>query len=58
MKKIFIILITIALIAITVFFHQKKENNENNEMQQLAQFIADETDHDFENEAVVFIEKV
>ena len=58
MKKIFIILITIALIAATVFFHQRKENRENVEMERFAQLIANETDKDFETEAVVFIGKI
>ena len=48
MKKIYIILITIALIAVTVFFHQRKENRENTEMERFAQVIADESDVEFE----------
>ena len=58
MKKIYIILITIALIAVTVFFHHRKENLENAEMERFAQTIADETDHNFETEAVMFIGKM
>lgn len=48
MKKIYIILIAIALILVTVFFHQRKENRENVEMQRFVNIIADETDEDFE----------
>ena len=58
MKRIFIILITISLIVVTFFFHQKKENDENTEMKRFAQIIADENDNDFETEAVVLTEKM
>ena len=58
MKKIYIILITIALIAVTVFFHQRKENRENTEMERFAQVIADETDDEFENAALKIIDKI
>ncbi len=58
MKKILIILIAIALIALTVFVHQKNESNENVEMERLAKIIADESDQDFEQSAVEFIGKI
>ncbi|MBO2523156.1 MAG: hypothetical protein CW336_04760 [Bacteroidetes bacterium] len=58
MKKIYIILITLALIAATVFFHHRKENRENIEMEHFATLIADETDHDFENATTDIIEKI
>ncbi len=58
MKKIFIILITIALIAVTVFFHQRKENRENTEMERFAQFIADESDDVFENATLEIIDEI
>ena len=58
MKKIYIILITIALIAITVFFHQRKENLENTEMERFAQVIADESDEDFENATLKIINEI
>lgn len=58
MKKIYIILITIALIAITVFFHQRKENLENTEMERFAQVIADESDEDFENATLKIIDEI
>lgn len=48
MKKIYIILITIVLIAVTVFIHQRNETNENAEMERFAKIIADESDPDFE----------
>jgi signal transduction histidine kinase len=58
MKKIYIILITISLIAITVFFHQRKENLENTEMERFAQVIADESDEDFENATLKIIDEI
>ena len=58
MKKIYIILITLALIAATVFFHHRKENRENIEMEHFATLIVDETDHDFENATTDIIEKI
>ena len=58
MKRIFIILITIALIAATIFFYQRKENRENAEMERFAQIIADETDEDFEKVTTNVIEKI
>ncbi len=58
MKKLYIILITIALIAVTVFVHQRNESNENAEMERFAKIIADESDHDFENSAAIFIEQI
>ena len=58
MKRIFIILITIALIAATIFFYQRKENRENAEMERFAQIIADETDEDFEKVTTDVIEKI
>lgn len=58
MKKIYIILITIALIAITVFFHQRKENRENTEMERFAQVIANESDNEFEIVTLKIIEKI
>ena len=58
MKRIYIILITIALIAVTVFFHQRKENRENTEMERFANLIADETDLEFENATLKTIEGI
>ena len=58
MKKIYIILITIALIAATVFFHHRKENIENAEMEHFAQIIADETDEDFETATLQIIDEI
>lgn len=58
MKKIYIILIAIALIAVTVFVHQKNENRENAEMQQLAQTVINEADKNFEKTAVRFVEEI
>ena len=58
MKKIYIILITIALIAATVFFHHRKENRENAEMERFAQIIADETDEDFEKATLQIINEI
>ena len=48
MRKIYIILIAIALIAATVFIHQRNENKENAEMERFAQIIANERDEEFE----------
>ena len=48
MKKIYIILIAIALIAVTVFVHQRNEGNENAEMERFAKIIANEKDEEFE----------
>lgn len=58
MKKIYIILITVSLIAITVLFHQRKENHENAEMESFAQIIADETDEDFEKATLKIIDEL
>lgn len=58
MKKIYIILITIALIAVTVFFHQRKENQENTEMERFAQIIADESDYGFEETTLKIIDEI
>ena len=58
MKKIYIILITIALIAVTVFFHQRKENRENTEMERFAQVIADESEVEFENATLKIIDEI
>ena len=58
MKKLYIIIITIALIAVTVFVHQRNESNENAEMERFAKIIADESDHDFEHSAAIFIEQI
>ena len=58
MKKIYIILITIALIAATVFFHHRKENLENAEMERFAQTIADETDEDFETATLQILDEI
>jgi signal transduction histidine kinase len=58
MKKIYIILITIALIANTVFFHQRKENRENTEMERFAQIIADESDYGFEETTLKIIDEI
>ena len=58
MKKIFVILIALVLIAITVFVHQRNENRENTEMERFAKIIADETDEDFEQTTTDIIEKI
>lgn len=58
MKKIFVILIAIALIAATVFVHQRNESNENAEMERFAKIIANETDINFENATIDIIEKI
>ena len=58
MKKIFVILIALVLIAITVFVHRRNENRENAEMERFAQIIADETDEDFEQTTTDIIEKI
>jgi signal transduction histidine kinase len=58
MKKIYIILITIALIAVTVFFHQRKENRENTEMERFAQLITDESDGEFEKATLEILDKL
>lgn len=58
MKKIFIILIAIALIAATVFVHQRNESDENAEMERFAKIIADETDKDFEKATTDIIEQI
>ena len=58
MKKIYIILITIALIAITVFVHQRKESNENAEMERFAKIIANERDEDFEKATLEIIGEI
>ena len=58
MKKFYIILIAIALIAVTVFFHQRNENNENAEMEHFAKIIANETDEDFEMATTDVVEKI
>ena len=58
MKKIYIILITLALISVTVFFHHRKENRENLEMENFASLIADETDQEFETASTDILEKI
>lgn len=58
MKKIFIILIAIALIAVSFFVYEKNERDENADMEQFAKVIADESDKDFETAACIFIEKL
>lgn len=58
MKKIFIILIAIALIAVSFFVYEKNEREENADMEQFAKVIADESDKDFETAACIFIEKL
>ena len=58
MKKIFIILIAIALIAVSIFVYEKNESDENADMEQFAEVIADESDYDFESAATIFIEKI
>lgn len=55
MKKIYIILITLALIGMTLFFHQRKENHENTEMERIAILIADESDEAFEKATLCII---
>lgn len=58
MKKILIILIAIALIAATVFVHQRNESNENAEMERFAKIIADETDLDFEKATIDILNQI
>lgn len=58
MKKIFIILIAIALIAVSFFVYEKNESDENADMEHFAKVIADESDKDFETAASIFIEKI
>ena len=58
MKKIFIILIAIALIAVSFFVYEKNESDENADMEQFAKVIADESDKDFETAASIFVEKL
>lgn len=58
MKKIYIIIITLVLISVTVFFHHRKENRENLEMENFASLIADETDHEFETATTDILEKI
>ena len=58
MKKIFIILIAIALIATSIFVYEKNESDENADMERFAEVIADESDYDFESAATIFIEKI
>ena len=58
MKKIFIILIAIALIAFSFFVYEKNESDENADMERFAEVIADESDYDFESAATIFIEKI
>lgn len=58
MKKIYIIIIAIALIAATVFLHQRNESKENAEMKRFAEIIADETDEDFEKATLQIIDKI
>lgn len=55
MKKIFIILIAIALIITSVFVYHKKEIIENDEMKLFAQNIANETDKCFEEATTTII---
>ena len=58
MKKVFVIFIAIALIAATVFVHQRNENNENADMEKFAQNIINESDLEFEKSAVKFIDGI
>ena len=58
MRKIYIILIAIALIAATVFIHQRNENKENAEMERFAQIIANERDEEFEKATEQIIDKI
>lgn len=58
MKKILIILIAIALIATTVFVHQRNESNENAEMERFAKIIANETDLDFEKATIDILSQI
>ena len=58
MRKIFIIIITIALVITSVFVYQKKEKNENDEMKRFAETIADETDKDFEDATIGIIDQI
>ena len=58
MKRLYIILIAIALIAATVFVYQRNENNENAEMECFAQIIANERDEEFEKATEQIIDKI
>ena len=58
MRKIYIILIAIALIAATVFIHQRNENKENAEMERFAQIIANERDEEFEKATEQIIDEI
>ncbi len=58
MRKIYIILTTIVLIAVTVFAYQRNENKEDVEMRRFAEIIADETDLEFEKAADKFIDDI
>lgn len=58
MKKFYIILITIALVILSIFVYQRKEKNENDEMKSFAQTIANETDKDFEVATTDIIDKI
>lgn len=58
MKKILIILIAIALIATTVFVHQRNESNENAEMERFAKIIANETDLGFEKATIEILSQI
>lgn len=58
MKKILIILIAIALIATTVFVHQRNESNENAEMERFAKIIANETDLNFEKATIEILSQI
>ena len=58
MKRLYIILIAIALIAATVFIHQRNENKENAEMERFAQIIANERDEEFEKSIEQIIDEI
>lgn len=58
MKKTYIILIAIVLIAVSFFVYEKNERDENTDMERFAKIIADESDKDFETAASIFIEKI
>ncbi|MBR4156229.1 MAG: HAMP domain-containing histidine kinase [Bacteroidales bacterium] len=58
MKRLYIILIAIAFIAVTVFVYQRNENNENAEMERFAKIIANERDEEFEKATEQIIDKI
>ena len=58
MKRLYIILIAIAFIAVTVFVYQRNENNENAEMERFAKIIENERDEEFEKATEQIIDEI